>query len=58
MGLDSRSGGSGLAGWPSACLVLSTGSVILWPGVAGVIAMTVLEGALLAVSLLTGDPPG
>ena len=49
-----------VAGWLAigVSLVLITVSVILWPGVAGVIAMTVPEGALLAVSLLTGDPPG
>jgi hypothetical protein len=39
-------------------LVLVLSSVMLWQGVAGVIAVTVLPGALLVVTLLTGDPPG
>jgi hypothetical protein len=39
-------------------VVLVLGSVLLWPGVPGVVAVVVLIGALLALCLLTGDPPG
>lgn len=47
-------------GWTAmgVFLVLTLASVIISQGVAGVIAVTVLVGALLVVTLLTGDPPG
>ena len=39
-------------------LVLVLLSVVIWQGTGTVIAATVLVGALLVVTLLTGDPPG
>ncbi len=39
-------------------LVLIPVSVTLWPGVEAEIAVAVLIGLLLAITLLTGDPPG
>ena len=47
-------------GWLSIglFLILIPVSVALWPGIGGGIAVAVLVGALLVVTLLTGDPPG
>jgi ABC-type uncharacterized transport system permease subunit len=39
-------------------LALIPVSVTVWPGVQAAIAVAVLIGLLLAITLLTGDPPG